>query len=59
MIFSCLSLLPVTFGDFGVDLKVIWGEDIVDPPCETPLLLLYPPLVVKHVLGSKRHRVSG
>lgn len=48
-----------TFGDFGVDLKVIWGEDVVDPPCETPLLLLYPPLVVKHVLGSKRHRVSG
>lgn len=54
--FECMD---VTFSNFSVDFKVIWGEDIVDPPRESPLLLLNPPLVIEHVLGSKWHRVPG
>lgn len=51
------ALNVTTFGDLGVDPEVVWGEDIVQPPGEPPLLLLDPPLVIEHVLGSEWHRV--
>lgn len=66
-IFSPLSLssespqniqVDVTFSDFGVYFKLVRSEDVVNPPRESPLLLFDPPLVVKHVLGSKWHRMS-
>lgn len=50
--------VDVTFSNFGVDFKLVRGEDVVNPPCESPLLLFDPSLIVKHVLGSKWHRMS-
>lgn len=50
--------MSVTFSDFCVHFKFIRGEDVVDPPCESPLQLLNPPLIIEHVLCSERHRVS-
>lgn len=47
-----------TFSYFGVYFKVVWGEHVVHPAGETLLLLFDPPLVIEHVLCSKRHRVS-
>lgn len=48
-----------TFSHFSVDFEVVWGEDVVEPPRESSLLLLDPPLVVEHVLGGEGHWVSG
>ena len=56
--FCLMSEQMFTFSDLSVDFEVVRGEDVVDPPRESPLLLFNPPLVIEHVLGSERHRVS-
>lgn len=48
-------LIHVTFSNFNVDPEVIRRQDVVNPPGETSLLLLNPPLIKEHVLGSKWH----
>lgn len=48
----------VTFCDLCVHFEVIRGKDIVQPPGESPLLLLNPSLIKKHVFGSEWHWMS-
>lgn len=48
-----------TFGDFSGHFEVIRSEHIIHPPRESSFLLLNPPFIIKHVLGSKWQWMPG